>query len=258
MPITTPKDMVERYNGDIDHFLHVMDVLFVPAIETAGMEAVRPIAEGSDLIPARIIKELELADLVLCDISTHNPNVFFELGVRTALNKPTCYVKDGMTDKIPFDTNALNHYTYDPSLAGWTIQEDIERLSQHITTSISGNDGANSLWKFFGLTTTGQRAQSTDAERQEWMINEIAAIRETLDNYSTEKDDFDSSIMSRGGSRLFELTKKRDAIIIEMQLAKDERKKKNGMKPLERKFLEDKLHQLGNKKEMIEKEINNF
>ena len=47
-----------------------------------------PTASGSDLIHAKIIKNLETADLVLCDMSALNPNVFFEFGMRTALNKP--------------------------------------------------------------------------------------------------------------------------------------------------------------------------
>ena len=42
---------------------------------------------GADLIHAQIVKNLQFADVVLCDVSTHNPNVFFELGIRTALNR---------------------------------------------------------------------------------------------------------------------------------------------------------------------------
>ena len=80
MPITTPEATVPRYGGDADHFEHVLDHLFVPAVERAGYEPIPPIAEGSDLIHARIITNLDEADLVLCDMSCLNPNVFLSLG----------------------------------------------------------------------------------------------------------------------------------------------------------------------------------
>ena len=44
MPVTTPSDMISTYNGDKDHFKHVMEALFVPAIKEAGFEPIQPIA----------------------------------------------------------------------------------------------------------------------------------------------------------------------------------------------------------------------
>lgn len=84
MPITTPPELLAIYANDRDHFPHVLKHLFAPAIEKAQYEVIPPAAKGSDLIHAEIIKHLETADLVLCDMSTLNPNVFFELGIRTA------------------------------------------------------------------------------------------------------------------------------------------------------------------------------
>jgi len=90
MPISTPKHLVGSYSGGEDHFIHVLDHLFVPAIEKVGLNPIPPIAEGSDIIHARIIENIEKTDLILCDMSTLNPNVFFELGIRTAVDKPVC------------------------------------------------------------------------------------------------------------------------------------------------------------------------
>ena len=50
MPITTPNDKLEDYNNDKDHFKHVLDHLFIPAIEKAGFEPKSPITKGSSLI----------------------------------------------------------------------------------------------------------------------------------------------------------------------------------------------------------------
>ena len=57
-----------------------MEQLFIPAIEAAGFEAVPPLSEGSEWIHAKIIQQLIQADMVLVDLSSHNPNVFFKLG----------------------------------------------------------------------------------------------------------------------------------------------------------------------------------
>ena len=82
MPITTPEELIPRFKNDKNHFLHVLENLFVPAIEKADFKSIKPIAKGSDLIHAEIIKNLNVADLVLCDMSILNPNVFFEYGIR--------------------------------------------------------------------------------------------------------------------------------------------------------------------------------
>ncbi len=100
MPITMPEHLVSNYRDDPEHFIHVYECLFEPAIKEAGYEPLSPSSKGSEIIQADIIRNLEDSDLVLCDISILNPNVFFELGVRTALNKPVCLVRDQLTADI--------------------------------------------------------------------------------------------------------------------------------------------------------------
>jgi hypothetical protein len=89
----------------------------------------------------------------LCDITSGNPNVFFELGVRTAVDKPVSIVKDTKTPGIPFDTAIINVHTYDPSLAPWSLSDDIDKLSGHLRSVIAKSEGRNALWRYFGLTT---------------------------------------------------------------------------------------------------------
>src|SRR5690348_13500864 len=114
MPISMLDIYADIYD-DPEHFKHVLDYLFIPALKAAGYEAVPPSITGSDLIQAEIISNLETCDLVLCDISTLNPNVFFELGIRTSLDRPAALVRDNFTIQIPFDTGSINTHTYDAS-----------------------------------------------------------------------------------------------------------------------------------------------
>jgi hypothetical protein len=152
MPITTPPDLVGQYGGDQAHFRHVLEHLFIPAVEKAGFTPVPPAATGSDVIQAEIIRHLETADMVLCDMSILNANVFFELGIRTAVDKPTCMVKDTLTPRVPFDTTIINYHEYDPSLATWVMKEQIAALADHVKNSAERCAGENKLWSYFGLT----------------------------------------------------------------------------------------------------------
>src|SRR5215216_3358973 len=152
MPISTSSEHARLYSDEA-HFGHVLVHLMVPAVEKAGYEAIKPIAQGADLIHAEIIRNLETADMVLCDISTLNPNVFYELGVRTAVDKPVCVVRDTRTEQIPFDTSIINVHTYEPSLAPWILEDQVNLIASHLQASAQRGDGRNPLWRYFGLTT---------------------------------------------------------------------------------------------------------
>lgn len=191
MPITTPAGDVELYRDDADHFGHVLKLLFEPAIEKAGFEPVRPEAKGADLIHAEIVRNLETADLVLCDISSLNPNVFFELGIRTALDRPVCLVRDSLTER-PFDTGILNFHEYGHELHAWAIDDEIQKLSEHLKLSSERSRGHSALWQHFGLTQRGTEAIEASAEVPEGaamavLLEELRALRATLDDRAQDR-----------------------------------------------------------------------
>jgi hypothetical protein len=175
MPVSTPEMSVQRYN-DSEHFKHVLDHLFTPALTSVNYEVVPPMASGSDLIHAEIIRNLEECDLVLCDISTLNPNVFFELGIRTSLDRPVALVCDNFTTKIPFDAGSINTYTYESSLQPWTLESQVSGLVRHITETAEKCRDRNSLWRYFGLTqraAPAKIANPTEA-KLDFLIAELA------------------------------------------------------------------------------------
>lgn len=161
MPITTPTRLTATYADDPDHFSHVYELLFVPAITKAGFLPIPPAARGSDLIQAGIVKNLQSAEIVLCDVSALNANVFFELGIRTALNKPIVFVRDSVTVEVPFDAGLMNFHTYDAQLRAWKLEKEIDGLAKHIAEVDQRSDGQNQLWKYFGLTEVAQPPPKT-------------------------------------------------------------------------------------------------
>jgi hypothetical protein len=66
-------------------------------------------------IITHIIENLITSDLVIADLSGRNPNVFYELGVRHAVNNNTILIAEDLDD-IPFDLRGLRTivYRYEP------------------------------------------------------------------------------------------------------------------------------------------------
>jgi DNA-binding CsgD family transcriptional regulator len=182
MPITTPVSYVETYHNDKDHFSHILQHLFTPAIEKAGFQAISPKSTGSDLIHADIITNLSSCELVLCDMSLVNPNVFFEFGIRCALDKPVALVIDDKTEKVPFDTGIINFHTY-KSIPLWDKDDEIERLSSHIKESFEKAKGHNSLWKYFGIKQTGAFSpeNATTDDKLDYIIQRLSSDKITLE-----------------------------------------------------------------------------
>lgn len=186
MPVTVPEIVKDRYRDGSEHFRHVLDCLLIPSVEKAGFNAIPPLARGSDLIHAEIIKQLETTDLVLCDMSALNPNVFFEFGIRTSLNKPVCVVKDDLTKHIPFDTGIINFHEYLSALEPWDLEKEISVLSEHIKASYDRSEGKNTLWKYFGL-----RVEASAYEGEPGSDNKLDFISLQLGNMLSRLDDFE-------------------------------------------------------------------
>lgn len=148
MPISMPTHLQERYGHRDNHFSEIYRALIKPAIEKADLIPKSPVRDGTENIQAGIIDDLRNTDLVLADLSGLNPNVFLELGIRSALDKPTCLISDGL-DKLPFDTGTLNTHTYD-CMPMYGLNDEIEKLAVHIDATMRKTDGRNELWKYFG------------------------------------------------------------------------------------------------------------
>ncbi|MFD2791987.1 hypothetical protein ACFS27_00355 [Promicromonospora vindobonensis] len=183
MPITTHPEHAERYGGDPDHWAHVMDSLFEKAIEQAGFEPIKPVADGSHLIHGLIIQHLSTADLVLVDLSVHNPNVFFELGIRTALNLPIALVRDEFTVP-PFDTSGINTHPYDSNLRGWELEQQQHSLAQHIQASYLSCGSQNPLWRRFGLTIKASEPDANESPLEakvDLLMSQIGHMQSQMD-----------------------------------------------------------------------------
>src|ERR1700745_136391 len=121
-PFGTKKDSA---GTEID-FERVHRELIDPALKQAGLDG----GTTGEIIEAGNIREdafalIIEADLVVCDVTLHNANVFYELGIRHALRKKrSVLIKGGpVKDGNPFDLLTDRYVRYEagpqhPPLSG--------------------------------------------------------------------------------------------------------------------------------------------
>mgnify|MGYP002627050422 CR=1 FL=1 len=82
---------------------------------------------ASDSINQTILDHLKDDELVVADMTGHNPNAFYEMGYRSALNKPIIHLRYAQED-IPFDVSSIRAFDYDLSevaIIGDQLYKDI-------------------------------------------------------------------------------------------------------------------------------------
>jgi hypothetical protein len=109
MPFSVREADLQRYSGDKSHWDEVYAGLIVPAVERAGLKCMREDEDSqSRLITDNIWRKIEASDIVLCDMSSSNPNVFLELGWALRSDKRFVLIKDDLT---PFYFDLQQFYT---------------------------------------------------------------------------------------------------------------------------------------------------
>jgi hypothetical protein len=131
----------------VGFFQEVLQGLIAPAGRKAGFTVTTASRQGSDVIQSTIVNDLLDADLVIADLTEHNPNVLFELGLRMAFDKPVALIRAKGTEAIFDVDNMLRVFDYDPNLWPSTVERDMPKLEQHIKAAWDGRENANSYMK---------------------------------------------------------------------------------------------------------------
>jgi hypothetical protein len=128
-------------------FDEVLRNLIAPAGRQAGFTVSTANRQGSDVIQSTIINDLLDADLVVADLTEHNPNVLFELGVRMAHDKPVALIRAKGTGPVFDIDNMLRVVDYDANLWASTVQRDVPRLKAHIEATWTNRQSDKSYMK---------------------------------------------------------------------------------------------------------------
>lgn len=187
MPISDP-DGYEK-----GHFKYVYEDVFKPAIENAGFYPKRADDDGSSsLIQVNIIRDIIEAPMAICDLSSRNPNVLFELGIRQAFDLPVVLVQEEGTPRI-FDISTINTIDYRSALIYREVIEDREKISKAIKATKDNTSGVNSIIRLLEIGKAEMDNEKSTSELDDIkmmffalsnQINNLRKQNENLNNSS--------------------------------------------------------------------------
>ena len=166
------------------HFNRVYEYLIKPACINAGYEPCRADdSKASHMIMFDILKKIMDCDMAICDLSSKNANVFYELGLRQAFNKKTILITDGK-DKPPFDIAGFRYVPYNPSLRIDSVQIEINRISEMLhETENAPEDDVNSIVKLLQIQPAS--VESINLNKEESVIyNMLLSLQKQVSTLS--------------------------------------------------------------------------
>lgn len=172
MPISDP----DGYESG--HFQHVFEDLFLPGCDKAGYKAIRADqVRQTNLIQLDVLQKIIDSPIVLCDLSSRNPNVLFELGLRQAFDKPVVLVQEAGTPPI-FDITPLRFTNYSRELIYRDVLKDQEAIADALiatTEAMQDTNSVNSIVKLLGLTHAASVTTIKESDRDSAVLQVIMA-----------------------------------------------------------------------------------
>lgn len=117
-------------------------LIYKPAIEKAGLTPIR--ADDDIFSTGKIIdqiwKGITTSKVLVAELTSRNANVFYELGLAHALQKPVVLVSSNEED-VPFDLNHIRVIYYDVKDPFWG-QKLIDKIAENIISAIKNPEEA--------------------------------------------------------------------------------------------------------------------
>jgi hypothetical protein len=116
--------------------------IYEPAILKAGLKPIRADSDifGSGKVMDQIWSGINTAKVLVSELTTKNPNVFYELGLAHALRKPVVLVSSNEGD-VPFDLHHIRVIYYNVNDPFWG-EKLIEKVAENILSAIKNPEEA--------------------------------------------------------------------------------------------------------------------
>lgn len=115
-----------------EEYKDLFELIIVPALEIFDFQVRRgDHFVSEERIDDSVIKNIQTADICICDISTPNPNVYYELGRRDETGKPVLLLKKKGTPQAPVDIANRRFFEYE-----WEGRYAIREAQNHIRSFV--------------------------------------------------------------------------------------------------------------------------
>ena len=171
--------------GSLD-FDTIYELMIKPSVYEAGLDCVRSDEIGRPgWIHAEMINQIYAADVAVVDITTLNPNVFYELGVRHALRPAVTVLIRKKTTEIPFNIQGLNLIEYEPENIR-SVDETKKKITAFIRAGLASSKTDSLVHSVIdlriGTATKAARKSETDYELRDASNKSICIIGGDIKN----------------------------------------------------------------------------
>lgn len=169
---------VTRINAD-----KLFKYIIKPVCADCDFEAIRvDKLNDANSITQTIIDYLDKSELVIADITEHNPNVFYEMGYRARTKKPIIHLKS-KGENLPFDINTIRALEYD-----LTDLDSVEEIKKRLTKTIES-------FNYSEFTDVSEKEESNDSVSSAVMPT-LYQIIDSLDDVKKEIKNINNETIS--------------------------------------------------------------
>ncbi len=193
-PIGSEDSDIRRRSEQL--FNHILE----PICDENNFECIRvDKINSNDSITSTIVEYLKSSDLVIADLTNHNPNVFFEVGYRSALQKPSIHIieKDNV---LPFDVSAIRTLHYD-----LTNLDSVAEFKRRLSETINSFE--------FNQENIGNFTETNNVNPQ--VLNKLFNIEDMIIELKTLIEQRDERTMSMMLDKLSNVNKSPESALIE-------------------------------------------
>lgn len=173
-----------------EHFKLVYEDIIKVACIQAGFKPVRADdVKQTNLIHKDILQKILETPMAICDLSSNNPNVLFELGIRQAFDKPVVLIKDKITKSI-FDISPLRYTEYISTHKYRDVLKSQGIIKDAILSTekaVKDNKNINSLINLLSLPNAAElKPQTEDKNGLNYLIlQQISDMQIEIQNISS-------------------------------------------------------------------------
>lgn len=163
------------------HFNLVYEYMIKPACIKAGFIAQRlQTTYRLKHISINDLKAVVTSEVAICDLSSNNSEVLYQLGIRQGFDLPTLLLKDTLTNRI-FDIRSFQDIEYDENLRIDRVNKTIDEISLALTTLSNAEDKSlNSVSSLLGIHKNAPKSRAELSAEANILLEAISGVKDHL------------------------------------------------------------------------------
>jgi hypothetical protein len=166
---------------EIGHFNLVYEYMIKPACIKAGFIAQRLEATYRlNHIGVNNLRDVVTSEIAICDLSSNNSEVLYQLGIRQGFDMPTLLLKDTLTNRI-FDIRSFQDIEYDENLRIDRVNKAIDEIALALSSLYHAEDKTlNSVRSLLGLYKNTSKTKAGLSAEAGILLEAISGVKDHL------------------------------------------------------------------------------